>query len=77
MQDKNYESIDEALKALTQKDFLKLGLNEVAYIKEEIVNGKMAFVIHAADGTPLSAMDNEDIAHDALSFNDLESVTVH
>lgn len=62
---------------LSQDDFLKLGLNELAYIKPYTVNQKTIYVVHGADGTALSALPNEDIAQNAIMVNDLENVTIH
>lgn len=65
------------LKNLSPRDFLNFGLHQVAYIKEVRVEGKTGFMIHAADGTPLSMMDTADTAISLVRHNDLEAVTVH
>lgn len=65
------------LKNLTPQDFLNFGLHQVAYIKQVKVQDKTGFMIHAADGTPLSMMDTLDTASTLVRHNDLEPVTVH
>lgn len=68
---------ETTLKSLSAQDFLKLGMDQIAYVKPRTVNGQTVFVIHAADGTALSALPNEGVAHDAIQHNNLETVTVH
>ena len=38
---------------ISQADFAALGTNQVAYIKPVLVKGRVAYSVHAADGTPL------------------------
>lgn len=80
MNQKIYEhakSAREALMGLSTQDFLNFGLKRVAYVKEIEIDGKTAYAIHAADGTPLSLMENQPSAVAAVRQNDMEAVTVH
>lgn len=65
------------LKNLSTQDFLNFGIHEVAYIRQTLVEDRVAYAIHAADGTPLSVMDTQDSAAIVVRHNDLEPVTVH
>lgn len=65
------------LKSLNTQDFLDFGLQQVAYIREVSIDDRKAYAIHAADGTPLSVLDNMDTAITIARHNDLEPVTVH
>lgn len=67
----------ELLKSLSKQDFLNFGMQQVAYIRPVVLNDKTAFMVHAADGTPLSILDSEDTAVLMLKQNELEPITVH
>ncbi|MCK6417772.1 MAG: DUF1150 domain-containing protein [Alphaproteobacteria bacterium] len=65
------------LRNLTARDFLNLGVREIAYIRPIVVQNRQAYAIHAADGTPLSVIDNLNTAMAMVHHNDLEAVTLH
>ncbi len=67
------------LKNLTSQDFLNIGLDQVAYIKElpVIGNENRSFSIHAADGSQISLMNSYDKALASVRIKDLHAVTVH
>lgn len=75
----NQEDELAVLKQLSQQDFLDVGLDQVAYIKEIETDGKTVnhFSVHAADGSQLSVMDSYDTAIAAVRMNDLFPVTLH
>ena len=78
--DKTQErSVGELLKALSRTDFLKIGIDEVAYVRTLSVMGssKTAYGVYAADGTQLSVLDSMDMAVATLRHNDLLPVTLH
>jgi len=68
------QDIRHFLRHLSPRDFLKIGMNEVAYIKP-VQNAH--FCIHAADGTPISLMDSQEEALAALRSHDLMPMTLH
>jgi hypothetical protein len=72
-----YKNASPNLKNISSKDFLNFGLQDVAYIRQVRVEDRMAYVIHAADGTPLTVMDSQDTAIVTVRHNDLEPVTLH
>ena len=59
------------------EDFARLGVDHVAYVKEVNVEGRQAFSIHAADGTPIKLLADHDLARDAVRRNNLEPLSVH
>lgn len=72
-------TVREFLKGLSPHDFLRIGMDEIAYVRtiplEE--NEKTAFAIYAADGTQLSVLDSYDLAMATLKHNDLVPVKLH
>ncbi len=58
-------------------DLLKLGINEVAYIKQYIVDGQKTFILHAADGTALAMQPDVMQARLSAAHNDLGIVSLH
>lgn len=62
---------------LPAQEFIALGMQNVAYIKQVTVNDHLAFAIHAADGTPMAVMDDRRVAEAAVRQHDLEPLSVH
>lgn len=62
---------------MTQTDLKQLGLEEVGYVKQYQVNGKNAWVLHAADGTALAVQGNAAAASTAALQHELDLVAVH
>lgn len=65
------------LRGLSAVDFVALGLRQIAYVKAVALPDRMAFVVHAADGTPLSVHDDAPDAFMTARHNDLQPVTLH
>ncbi len=42
------------IRHLSTDQLARLGVAQIAYVKSVVVNGEMAFAIHAADGTPMA-----------------------
>lgn len=62
---------------MTQADLRALGLEEVGYVRQYQINGKNAWVLHAADGTALAVQGNAKAAASAARNHDLDLVAVH
>ncbi|MCC7036605.1 MAG: DUF1150 family protein [Alphaproteobacteria bacterium] len=62
---------------MTQSDLKKLGLEEVGYVKQYQVNGKPAWVLHAADGTALAVQGDSNAALSSARHHELDLVSVH
>lgn len=71
-------NVRDLLKGLSSGDFLKIGMNEIAYIRPlDSLADHTVFAVHAADGTQLSILDTMDMAMATLRHNDLVPVTLH
>jgi hypothetical protein len=66
-----------ALRNLSVRDFAQLGADEVAYLRPVVLNGTMAISIHAADGTPIGAAPNAQLAAAAIRQHEMEPALVH
>ncbi|MBL6929317.1 MAG: DUF1150 family protein [Rhodospirillales bacterium] len=65
------------LRSLSANDLASLGMEELAYVKPTVVNGTLAYAIHAADGEKLATAPNRDIAIATVHHNDLDAFSVH
>lgn len=76
----DHEKTDYALNAhlrgLSVNDFMALGVRQIAYVKPIALDDRVAFVVHAADGTPLSVHDEMREAYTAVRSSELHSVTL-
>ena len=75
--EKDHDNIELLLKQISSKDFLNLGVEDVAYVKAVRIEGKRVYAIHGADGTPLSVERTRDLAVMAVKNNEMHAVTVH
>lgn len=66
-----------ALRELSSQDWVRFGVQEIAYIRPVMVNGVPAMSIHAADGTPIGAAPNAELAIAAIEQHELAAVRVH
>jgi hypothetical protein len=66
-----------SLKNLSLSDLLVFGLNDVAYLKPATVNGQSVYAIHAADGSQLALVANQEVGFAAMMEHDLEPVPLH
>ena len=67
----------ESLKKLSQTDWLTFGLDDIAYLRPTISDGKPVFAIHAADGSQLALAVSRDVGLAAMEQHDLEPVSLH
>ena len=65
------------LRAISSREFMVLGVKQIAYVKPVALDDRTAFVVHAADGTPLSVHDDAPDALMTARHNDLVPVTLH
>ncbi len=66
-----------ALRELSSQDWARFGVQEIAYLRPVVVNGVPAMSIHAADGTPIGAAPNAELAIAAIEQHELAAVRVH
>jgi len=67
----------EMLRGLSHIDFARLGANAVAYVRPTVLNGAVAFAIHAADGTQIGAAPSVLLAAAAIRQHEMEPALVH
>lgn len=79
MNDSHENMVRTMLAELSPRDFLKIGMDEIAYVRPLSLRGasKPAYGLYAADGTQLSVLDSLDMAMATMRHNDLLPVTVH
>jgi hypothetical protein len=58
-------------------DFARMGLNQIAYVRQSFVDDKPVWSIHAATGDTLGAADTFEQAWGAVVQNNLAPVRVH
>jgi hypothetical protein len=66
-----------SLKGLSISDWARFGAEEIAYIRPVVVNGVRAIAIHAADGTPIGAAPNAELAIAAIHQHEMAALLVH
>lgn len=59
------------------QDFLTYGIQDLAYIRRVSVGEDVSYMIHAADGTPISTMEDHTSAIAAVLTNGLEPSAIH
>ncbi len=69
--------MSKELAAITPEDLALFGLEDMAYIRPITVNGRRVHVIHAADGTLLTAVMDRDLAFVTIRQHELLPQSVH
>lgn len=62
---------------MTQNDLRELGLEEVGYVRQYTVKGKLAWVLHAADGTALAVQDTPVSLRLSAQQHELDILPLH
>ena len=63
---------------LTVSEFLQLGLHRVAYLVRAVdATGTEEFVVHAADGMAIAALESEELAMELAEGLGLRLIGVH
>lgn len=63
--------------SVTVKDLLMLGVNDLAYVKAVNIEGRSLYAIHAADGTPLTVVNNREVALATIRQHEMEAVSLN
>jgi hypothetical protein len=66
-----------ALRQMTSEQLLHLGMDQVVYLKSGMCDGKVLFVLFGADGTPVVAEDDVEVALETAIEQGLSFVAVH
>ena len=65
------------IRHLTVEQLGQLGVSQLAYVKQIVLNGAVAFAIHAADGQPMAVAADRDLALSAIQEHDMVPALVH
>lgn len=63
--------------SISTHDLRVLGINEVAYIKPQNLDGQSFYTIHAADGTEVARVTEREIAVVTVRQNNMEPASIH
>jgi hypothetical protein len=67
----------ERIKRISAHELAMLGVQDLAYIKQVIVDGVIGYAVHAADGTHIAVLADRDVAFATVRQHDMEPVSVH
>ena len=62
---------------MTSAQLRRLGMPWLVYLRSGMINGQVAYAIHAADGTPMAVVEDVEVALDLASANHMTFVSVH
>jgi hypothetical protein len=62
---------------MSSRELALFGMQDLAYVKQVLVDGVSAFAVHAADGTQITVLPDREIALATLRQHDLEPLSVH
>lgn len=66
---------DDTLRPVcSPQELLTLGMDEIAYIRPITLLGRQMYAVHAANGTPLTLAEGEDLALHSILSQELEPV---
>jgi hypothetical protein len=65
------------IRHLTEQQLAQLGLSQIAYVRQVVVDGSPSFAIHAADGTPMALAGDRDVAVAAILQHEMVPAWVH
>ena len=69
------EALD--IRHLSAEQLAGLGVSQIAYVRPVMMNGNLAYAIHAADGTPMAVADDRDLAVAAIRQHEMLPTLVH
>jgi hypothetical protein len=67
----------ERIRHMSSRELALFGMQDLAYVKQVLVNGVSALAVHAADGTQITVLPDREIALATLRQHDLEPLSVH
>ena len=67
----------EHLRYMSARELALFGMQDVAYVKQVIVNDVAAYAVHAADGTQIAVLPDREIAFVTIRHHELEPLSVH
>ncbi len=71
------DEIVARLRNLSPEDLAELGVQDVAYVKRVVINGKRFCAVHSAAGQQMVLMEDRETAVATVHQYDLEPLSVH
>lgn len=65
------------IRHLSTEQLAQLGVSQIAYVKQVVMNGVPAFAIHAADGSPMAVAGDQELAVAAIRQHEMVASLVH
>ena len=65
------------IRHLSTDQLAQLGVSQIAYVKQVVMNGIPAFAIHAADGSPMAVAGDQELAVAAIRQHEMVASLVH
>ncbi len=65
------------IRHLSAEQLAGLGVSQIAYVRPVMMNGTLAYSIHAADGTPMAVADDQELAVAAIRQHEMMPILVH
>jgi hypothetical protein len=65
------------IRHLSSEQLGRLGVEQIAYVKAVMMNGMVAYAIHAADGTPMAVAGDREVAIAAVHQHEMLVSLVH
>jgi hypothetical protein len=62
---------------MTRAQLRHLGVPSVVYLRSGMLNGEVAYAIHAADGTPMAVVEDVDTAVELVCEHGMAFAAVH
>jgi len=67
----------ERIRQISVRELALFGMQDLAYVKTVVVDGTLAYAVHAADGTQIALLADRDVAFATVRQHDLEPLSVH
>jgi len=64
-------------KPFSARDLGSFGIEDIAYVKSVTIDGQRLHAIHAADGTPLTVVNERELAFATVRQHDMVPSSVH
>ena len=65
------------LAEISPGEFARLGIEQIAYVRQVVVNGVVSYAVHAADGSQITLLPSRELAAASLMQHGIEALSVH
>jgi hypothetical protein len=59
------------------RELALFGMQDIAYIKQVMVDDAVGYAVHAADGTQIAVLADREVAFATVRQHELEPLSVH